>query len=41
MMVYGLIDQITGSPRFAIVFLGIFFLTGMLLLLRIPKKALS
>jgi UMF1 family MFS transporter len=41
MMVYGLIDQITGSPRFAIVFLGIFFLTGMLLLTRIPKKALS
>ena len=41
MMVYGLIDQITGSPRFAIVFLGIFFLAGMLLLARIPKKALS
>lgn len=41
MMVYGLIDQITGSPRFAIVFLGIFFLTGMLLLFRIPKKALQ
>jgi MFS transporter, UMF1 family len=41
MMVYGLIDQITGSPRFAIVFLGIFFLLGFLLLLRIPKKVLS
>jgi UMF1 family MFS transporter len=41
MMVYGLIDQITGSPRFAIVFLGLFFLTGMLLLTRIPKKSLS
>jgi UMF1 family MFS transporter len=41
MMVYGIIDQITGSPRFAIVFLGVFFLTGLLLLLRIPKKALS
>ncbi len=40
MMVYGLIDQITGSPRFAIVFLGLFFLTGMLLLTRIPKKTL-
>ncbi|MGV3696349.1 MFS transporter [Flavobacterium sp.] len=40
MMVYGLIDQITGSPRFAIVFLGLFFLCGLLLLLRIPKKAL-
>ncbi|MBP6557461.1 MAG: MFS transporter [Flavobacterium sp.] len=41
MMVYGLIDQITGSPRFAIVFLGLFFLSGLLLLLRIPKKRLT
>lgn len=41
MLVYGLIDQITGSPRFAIVFLGVFFLAGLLLLLRIPKKVLS
>jgi UMF1 family MFS transporter len=41
MMVYGLIDQITGSPRFAIVFLGLFFLCGLLLLMRIPKKDLS
>jgi len=41
MCVYGLIDQITGSPRFAIVFLGLFFLSGLLLLLRIPKKVLS
>ena len=38
MCVYGIIDQITGSPRFAIVFLGLFFLTGMLLLRRVPKK---
>ena len=41
MLVYGIIDQITGSPRFAIVFLGVFFLTGFLLLLRIPRKVLS
>jgi UMF1 family MFS transporter len=41
MMVYGLIDQITGSPRLAIVFLGVFFFAAILLLLRIPKKALS
>lgn len=41
MLVYGLIDQITGSPRFAIVFLGVFFLGAILLLLRIPKKVLS
>jgi len=40
MLVYGLIDQITGSPRFAIVFLAIFFISGLLLLLRIPKKVL-
>ena len=38
MCVYGIIDQITGSPRFAIVFLGLFFLSGLLLLRRLPKK---
>lgn len=38
MCIYGLIDQITGSPRFAIVFLGLFFLIGIALLRRIPKK---
>jgi MFS transporter, UMF1 family len=38
MLVYGIIDQITGSPRFAIVFLGIFFLVGLLLLTRVPKN---
>lgn len=37
MLLYGLIDQITGSPRMAIVFLGTFFLIGIVLLLRIPK----
>ena len=41
MLVYGLIDQITGSPRFAIVFFALFFLSGFLLLLRIPKKLAS
>lgn len=39
MCVYGIIDQITGSPRFAIVFLGIFFVIGLLLLKRVPKTA--
>jgi len=39
MCVYGIIDQITGSPRFAIVFLGVFFITGVLLLRRVPKKS--
>lgn len=41
MGVYGIIDQITGSPRFAIVFLGIFFLVGVILLRRVPKKSAS
>lgn len=38
MLVYGIIDQVTGSPRFAIVFLGIFFVIGLLLLNRVPKN---
>ena len=37
MCVYGIIDQITGSPRFAIVFLGVFFVIGLVLLRRVPK----
>jgi len=39
MCVYGIIDQITGSPRFAIVFLALFFITGVILLFRVPKKS--
>lgn len=39
MCVYGAIDQITGSPRFAIVFLAVFFIIGVLLLFRVPKKS--
>ncbi|TRX37539.1 MFS transporter [Flavobacterium restrictum] len=38
MLVYGAIDQITGSPRFAIVFLGVFFVIAVFLLKRVPKK---
>ncbi len=38
MILYGTIDQITGSMRSAILFLFIFFLIGILLLLRVPKK---
>lgn len=38
MCVYGIIDQITNSPRFAIVFLAVFFITGVILLKRVPKK---
>jgi len=39
MSIYGIIDQYTGSPRFATVFLASFFLAGLLLLLRIPKQS--
>jgi UMF1 family MFS transporter len=38
MCIYGIIDQITGSPRLAIVFLGVFFVVGVILLKRVPKK---
>lgn len=38
MCVYGAIDQITGSPRLAIVFFTAFFIIGILLLNRVPKK---
>ncbi len=40
MSVYGIIDQITGSPRFAIVFLAVFFIVGLLLLTRVSKNKL-
>ena len=39
MLLYGIIDQITGSPRLAIVFLGVFFVIGVILLKRIPKNS--
>ncbi len=38
MCIYGLIDQITGSMRNSIVFLTLFFIVGLLLLFRVPKK---
>lgn len=40
MLIYGIIDQITGSPRLAIVFLALFFVAGVLMLnrLRIYSK---
>jgi UMF1 family MFS transporter len=38
MLVYGIIDQITGSPRLAIVFLGVFFAVAVVLLRRVPKR---
>jgi len=38
MILYGIVDQITGSMRNAILFLFIFFLVGIFLLFRIPKS---
>ncbi len=35
---YGMVAQFTGSMRNATIFLGIFFLLGILLLLRVPKQ---
>ncbi len=37
MLIYGLVDQITGSMRNAILFLFVFFLIGIVLLFRVPK----
>jgi UMF1 family MFS transporter len=37
MVIYGIVDQITDSMRNAILFLFVFFLIGIVLLLRIPK----
>lgn len=38
MLLYGFIDQITGSMRNSILFLVLFFLSGVFLLLRVPIK---
>lgn len=38
MVIYGSIDQITGSMRNSILFLFIFFLLGIILLYRVPKQ---
>lgn len=38
MGLYGLIDQLTGSMRNSIVFLTLFFIGGVVLLLRVPQK---
>lgn len=38
MSIYGIIYQVTGSQRNSIVFLGLFFVIGVILLLRIPKQ---
>jgi UMF1 family MFS transporter len=38
MVIYGTIDQITGSMRNAILFLVVFFALGIIMLFRVPKK---
>ncbi|PKP25994.1 MAG: MFS transporter [Bacteroidetes bacterium HGW-Bacteroidetes-2] len=38
MLIYGFIDQITGSMRNSILFLVVFFFIGIVLLLRVPKR---
>jgi MFS transporter, UMF1 family len=38
MSIYATIDELSGSMRNAIIFLGLFFLVGLLLLLRVPKQ---
>lgn len=38
MVVYGIVDQITGSPRLAIAILALFFIIAVILLNKVPKK---
>jgi len=38
MLSYGYVAQVTGSIRYSIIFLGTFFLTGVFLLFRVPKR---
>lgn len=38
MLLYGVVAQLTGSVRNAIIFLVIFFIAGVILLLRVPKE---
>jgi len=41
MAIFAIIDQITGSIRNAVIFLALFFIIGILLLFRVPKKVLQ
>lgn len=38
MLIYGFIDQVTGSMRNSVLFLIVFFISGVYLLSRVPKK---
>jgi len=41
MSLYGYVAQVTGSVRNAILFLVIFFIAGVILLMRVPRKAIQ
>jgi UMF1 family MFS transporter len=41
MILYGFIDQITGSMRNSIIFLALFFIMGVILLFRVPKNKIN
>ncbi len=41
MLIFGVIDQITGSMRNSILFLFIFFLIGIVLLFKVPKESVE
>lgn len=41
MLLYGFIDQITGSMRNSVLFLIVFFVTGVFLLLRVPRNKIN
>lgn len=38
MLLYGAIDQVFGSMRYSVIFLTLFFVIGIILLTRVPKK---
>lgn len=39
MFLYGFIAQLTGSMRYSVLFLGLFFLAGIFLLLSVPRRS--
>ena len=41
MLLYGAIDQTFHSQRYSVVFLTIFFIGGLLLLIRVPRKQVN
>lgn len=38
MLLYGIIAQLTGSVRYSIIFLTLFFIISIILLLRVPRN---